>query len=30
MRDKSATENKSRNMLEKLSAAEAEKEDIDR
>lgn len=28
MRDKSAVENKSRNLLEKLSAAEAEKEDL--
>jgi dihydroxyacetone kinase len=30
MRDKSATENKSRNLLEKLSAAEAEKENLGR
>ena len=28
MRDKSAAENKSRNLLEKLLAAEAEKEDL--
>jgi hypothetical protein len=30
VRDKSATENRSRNLLEKLSAAEAEKEDLGR
>jgi hypothetical protein len=30
MRDKSAMENKSRNLMEKLSAVEAEKEDLDR
>jgi chromosome segregation ATPase len=30
VRDKSAAENKSRNLLEKISAAEAEKEDLDR
>ena len=30
VRDKSAAENKSRNLLEKLSAAEAEKEDLGR
>jgi hypothetical protein len=30
VRDKSAAENKSRNLLEKLSAVEAEKEDFDR
>jgi hypothetical protein len=30
VRDKSAAENKSRNLLEKLSAAEAEKEDLSR
>jgi hypothetical protein len=28
MRDKSTAENKSRNLLEKLSAVEAEKEDL--
>jgi hypothetical protein len=30
MRDKSAAENKSRNLMEKLSAAEAEKKDLGR
>jgi hypothetical protein len=30
VRDKSATENKSRNLMEKLSAAETEKEDLGR
>jgi chromosome segregation ATPase len=30
MRDKSAAENKSHNLLEKLSAAEADKEDLGR
>jgi hypothetical protein len=30
VRDKSAAENKSRNLLEKLSVAEAEKEDLSR
>jgi 3-phenylpropionate/cinnamic acid dioxygenase small subunit len=30
VRDKSAAENKSHNLLEKLSVAEAEKEDLDR
>jgi hypothetical protein len=30
VRDKSAAENKSRNLMEKLSATEAEKEDLGR
>jgi hypothetical protein len=30
VRDKSATENKSRNLMEKLAAAEVEKEDLGR
>ena len=30
VRDKSTTENKSRNLLEKLTAAEMEKEDLSR
>jgi hypothetical protein len=30
VRDKSAEENKSRNLMEKLSAVEAEKEDLGR